>query len=69
MALPEFQALFPSATYICGPGSPQRPSLRIKRPDVRMDLELPTEQPDAERPPPPPLSGRLLQAELVQRYR
>eukprot|EP01045_Picozoa_sp_COSAG04_P005668 COSAG04_NODE_266_length_18562_cov_11.848995_7_plen_49_part_00 len=48
MALTEFQALFPSAIYICGPGSPQRPSLRIKRPDVRMDLELPTEQPDAE---------------------
>ena len=48
MALTEFQALFPSAIYICGPGSPQRPSLRIKPPDVRMDLVLPTEHPAAQ---------------------
>ena len=43
LALPDFQAAFREAVYICGAGSAARPSLRKTHPELRMDVELPTE--------------------------
>jgi hypothetical protein len=48
LALPEFQAAFPEAVYICGAGSTARPSLRKTHGMLRMDVELPTEMLPAE---------------------
>jgi hypothetical protein len=48
LALPEFQAAFPEAVYICGAGSAARPSLRKTHGELRMDVELPTDSLPAE---------------------